>query len=39
MGNYESLEPQEIRELIRKQEITGPTAGMSKGSTQYKRIY
>lgn len=34
MVNYGMLEPQEIRELIRKQEITGPTAGMSKGNTQ-----
>jgi len=34
MGNYEPMEPKEIRELIRKQVITGPTAGMAKGYTQ-----
>lgn len=34
MGNYESMDPKDLRELIRKQEITGPTAGMSKGYTQ-----
>jgi len=34
MKNYESMAPNIIRELIRKQEITGPTAGMSKGFTQ-----
>jgi uncharacterized protein YcsI (UPF0317 family) len=34
MENYATVEPQKIRELIRKQEITGPTAGMSKGNTQ-----
>jgi uncharacterized protein YcsI (UPF0317 family) len=34
MGNYESMDPKEIRELIRKKVITGPTAGMSKGYTQ-----
>lgn len=34
MGNYETMASNEIRSLIRKQEITGPTAGMSKGFTQ-----
>lgn len=34
MQNYEFMEPKEIRELIRQQVITGPTAGMSKGYTQ-----
>ena len=34
MRNYESMDPKDIRELIRKQVITGPTAGMSKGYTQ-----
>lgn len=34
MGNYETMEPKMIRELIRKQKITGPTAGMAKGYTQ-----
>lgn len=34
MGKYQSMTPNEIRELIRKQEITGPTAGMAKGYTQ-----
>ncbi|MGF6947878.1 uncharacterized protein YcsI (UPF0317 family) [Neobacillus sp. B4I6] len=34
MGNYENMAPDEIRELIRKQTITEPTAGMSKGFTQ-----
>jgi uncharacterized protein YcsI (UPF0317 family) len=28
------MDPSEIRQLIRKQTITGPTAGMSKGFTQ-----
>ncbi|MFC5591970.1 putative hydro-lyase [Sporosarcina soli] len=31
---YAMISPVEIRELIRKQEITGPTAGMSKGFAQ-----
>ncbi|KAB7706529.1 putative hydro-lyase [Bacillus aerolatus] len=34
MTNYENMAPNEIRDLIRKQDITGPTAGMSKGFTQ-----
>ncbi|MFK2825540.1 putative hydro-lyase [Bacillus sp. B190/17] len=34
MINYEYMAPSEVRELIRKQEITEPTAGMSKGFTQ-----
>ncbi|WP_374110622.1 putative hydro-lyase [Neobacillus cucumis] len=34
MISYENMAPAEIRELIRKQTITGPTAGMSKGFTQ-----
>ncbi|MFS0574121.1 putative hydro-lyase [Sporosarcina sp. 179-K 3D1 HS] len=34
MSAFETMTPTEIRELIRKQEITGPTAGMSKGYTQ-----
>ncbi|TDL78761.1 putative hydro-lyase [Peribacillus frigoritolerans] len=34
MKNYEYMNPSEIRQLIRKQTITGPTAGMSKGYTQ-----
>ena len=34
MGKYESMDPKDIRELIRKGVITGPTAGMSKGYTQ-----
>lgn len=34
MQNYETMAPTEIRELIRQQIITGPTAGMSKGFTQ-----
>ena len=32
--NYASTSPAKLRELIRKGEITGPTAGMSKGYTQ-----
>jgi uncharacterized protein YcsI (UPF0317 family) len=34
MKDYAMISPVEIRELIRKQEITGPTAGMSKGFAQ-----
>ena len=34
MKDYAMISPTEIRELISKQEITGPTAGMSKGFTQ-----
>src|SRR5690625_2106775 len=34
MENYKTMAPSEIRNLIRNQEITGPTAGMSKGFTQ-----
>lgn len=34
MIDYAMISPVEIRELIRKQEITGPTAGMSKGFAQ-----
>lgn len=34
MKDYAAVSPAEIRELIRKQDITGPTAGMSKGFTQ-----
>ncbi|RHW37590.1 putative hydro-lyase [Lysinibacillus yapensis] len=34
MRDVALLEPKEIRALIRKQEITGPTAGLSKGYTQ-----
>lgn len=34
MANDELISPNEIRELIRNQKITGPTAGMSKGFTQ-----
>lgn len=34
MRNYESMDPKDIRELIRKGVITGPTAGISKGYTQ-----
>ncbi|MDR6998872.1 putative hydro-lyase [Neobacillus niacini] len=34
MVGYENMAPAEIRELIRNQTITGPTAGMSKGFTQ-----
>lgn len=34
MNDFSSLAPKDVRELIRKQEITGPTAGMSKGYTQ-----
>ncbi|MEK3934965.1 putative hydro-lyase [Sporosarcina sp. FSL W7-1349] len=34
MGTYENMAPSEVRELIRKQVITSPTAGMSKGYTQ-----
>jgi len=34
MENYNVLTPKEIRKLIRKQEITGPTSGMAKGFTQ-----
>lgn len=34
MGNYENMSPTEVRDLIRKQVITGPTAGMSLGFTQ-----
>ena len=32
--NYETTTPQQIRQLIRDGQITGPTAGMSKGFTQ-----
>ena len=31
---YSTLEPNEIRKLIRNQEISGPTSGMSIGFTQ-----
>ncbi len=34
MGDFSSLAPKAVRELIREQQITGPTAGMSKGYTQ-----
>ncbi|MBM7607473.1 uncharacterized protein YcsI (UPF0317 family) [Lysinibacillus composti] len=34
MTVYGTIEPNEIRQMIRKQEITGPTAGMSIGYTQ-----
>ncbi len=34
MKDYAMISPIEIRELIRNQEITGPTAGMSKGFAQ-----
>jgi uncharacterized protein YcsI (UPF0317 family) len=34
MNSYDMMTPNEIRELIRNQAITGPTAGMSKGYTQ-----
>lgn len=34
MSNYAMMAPNEIRERIRNLEITGPTAGMSKGFTQ-----
>ena len=34
MENYNRITPKEIRKLIRKQEITGPTSGMAKGFTQ-----
>lgn len=34
MRNYENMSSTEVRELIRKQLITGPTAGMSLGFTQ-----
>ncbi|MFS0687980.1 putative hydro-lyase [Sporosarcina sp. 179-K 8C2 HS] len=34
MRNFEKMSPVELRELIRQQEITGPTAGMAKGYTQ-----
>ena len=34
MKNYENMSPNEIRQLIRNQTITGPTAGISKGFTQ-----
>ena len=34
MENDNVITPKEIRKLIRKQEITGPTSGMAKGFTQ-----
>lgn len=34
MKDFSMYTPKEVRELIRKQEITGPTAGMAKGYTQ-----
>ncbi|MGE7690086.1 putative hydro-lyase [Lysinibacillus sp. NPDC097214] len=34
MTTYSALEPNEIRKLIRNQEISGPTSGMSIGFTQ-----
>lgn len=34
MTAYSALEPNEIRKLIRNQEISGPTSGMSIGFTQ-----
>ncbi|MEV9639787.1 putative hydro-lyase [Mammaliicoccus sciuri] len=34
MTNYEEMSPAKVRELIREQTITGPTAGMSKGFAQ-----
>ncbi|WP_026575851.1 putative hydro-lyase [Bacillus sp. UNC438CL73TsuS30] len=34
MSDFGNMSPEEIRELIRRQTITGPTAGMSKGFTQ-----
>lgn len=34
MRDYNVTTPKEIRKLIRNQEITGPTSGMSKGFTQ-----
>lgn len=32
--DYSAFTPKEVRDLIRQQQITGPTAGMSKGYTQ-----
>lgn len=32
--NYETMSPQQIRQLIRDGQISGPTAGMAKGYTQ-----
>ncbi|ARK22490.1 hypothetical protein SporoP32a_13655 [Sporosarcina ureae] len=34
MKNYSTMRPQEIRTLIREQQITGQTSGMAKGFTQ-----
>lgn len=34
MSNYAMMNPAELRALMRKGELTGPTAGMAKGYTQ-----
>ncbi|MFC0273304.1 putative hydro-lyase [Metabacillus herbersteinensis] len=34
MKNFADMQPAQIRELIRRKEITGPTAGMAKNFTQ-----
>lgn len=34
MNIYQTYEPSQIRELIRKKEITGPTAGLAEGYAQ-----
>ena len=34
MSQYETMEPRQVRELIRKGELQGPTAGMCRGYAQ-----
>ncbi|WGI63535.1 hypothetical protein QEN29_25350 [Escherichia coli] len=34
MKAYQTYKPSQIRELIRKQKITGPTAGFAEGFAQ-----